>query len=313
MYYMASFLKDGYVNQPQKSARLAGNRQLEAQVIEDYPKALNALFQAAQVSSEDFRKLEPWYSHAHSLALKFFRHLTTVQQLCVPRIDATTGDAIVDHSSVISVGRAAYETFLVFAHLFGPEDPAIKRLRFALWSRAGLIERSKYAVARTPDQAKQLDDEQTDIQKLFIEIENSPLIGELYTPKERARLNNGEWTGIHKTRRLAKDAGIHEEYFGNLYSHSSGHSHSSFISALQVTLARDLGTQLTLARQVLSTGLILIAHFLKIFCKMSPKAADILKKDEEAQIVLNRWYVEKEEWALTREARAKEASEHAQK
>lgn len=288
------------MSNPSNGIRLLGNPAIVARYVEDFPKALAALFQAVQASRQDMEALDAWYSHSHSLALKFFRHLSTVQHLCNPRIDAITKDLIVDHSSVISVSRAAYETFLIFSHIFGPEDAALRRLRFALWSRAGLMERTKFAKARSPEQVAQLKSEQEDILALSSEIDASPLIGSIYSDDERRRMRKGEWSGVNKIRDLAAQAGLHEEHFQSIYKHSSGHSHSSYISALQVTQARDLETQYNLAIIALGNGLALIAYFLEIFCKLSPKAAAAIQEDEEAKKVLHRWNIQEKEWTAAK-------------
>lgn len=287
---------------------LPGNTRLDALYLKDFPKALTALFHAVQSSCADFETLEPWYCHSHALALKFFRHLSTVQYLCTPRIDATTGDILVDHSSVISISRTAYETFLIFAHIFGPEDKVLRRLRYALWHRAGLMERAKYAAPRNSDQVAQLIAEQEAIRELTIEIDQSPLFTSIYSLDQRKRMNKGDWSGVHKIKILAEQAGLHQDHFQAIYKHSSSHSHSSYISALQVTQARDLETQRSLATPALGTGLALIAYFLEIFCKMSLSAANSLNENEEARKIFNRWNIQKSDWTLANAARAEVAA-----
>ena len=109
-------MKKTHMIESKYSTRIQRDSKLDARYLEDFPIALVALFNAVETSCDDFEQIEPWYSLSHALALKFFRHLSTVQHLCVPKIDATTGDTAVDHSSIISVSRAAYETFLIFSH-----------------------------------------------------------------------------------------------------------------------------------------------------------------------------------------------------
>ena len=284
------------------STRIQRDSKLDARYLEDFPIALVALFNAVETSCDDFEQIEPWYSLSHALALKFFRHLSTVQHLCVPKIDATTGDTVVDHSSIISVSRAAYETFLIFSHIFGPEDKQLRRLRFALWNRAGLMERAKYTDPRTAEQEAQLNEEQTTIRELSKEIDGSTLAKTQYSPDELKRMNKGDWSGVNKIRDLAKQAGLNEEYFQNIYRHSSGHAHTNYISALQVTQARDLGTQLSLATPALGNCLTLLSYFILIFCKMSAKATNSLEKNEKAKIVIERWNIQPEDWILAKEA-----------
>jgi AraC-like DNA-binding protein len=284
------------------STQIQGGSKLDARYLEDFPIALVALFNAVQTSSDDFEQIEPWYSLSHALALKFFRHLSTVQHLCMPRVDATTGDTIVDHSSVISVSRAAYETFLIFSHIFGPEDKQLRRLRFALWNRAGLMERAKYAEPRTTEQKAQLSEEQATIRQLSKEIDGSTLANSHYSPAELKRMNKGDWSGVNKISDLAKQAGLHEDHFQTIYKHSSGHAHTNYISALQVTQARDLGTQRSLATPALGTCLTLLSYFILIFCKMSAKATNSLEENEKAKKIIDRWNLQPEDWILAKGA-----------
>lgn len=263
----------------------------------DYPLALDILFRVVQSSVHDFQRLEDWYSHAHALALKLFRHLSTIQHLCRPTFDTTTGDLIVDHSSINALNRTAFETFLTFAYIFGAPNRDLARLRYALWSRCGLMERSKYANPLNDAQTQQLASERSSINELRLEVEASPLFTVEYTPGHRRRLlEKGEWTGVHKAPWIAEKVGMHPNYFRKIYKHTSGHAHSSYISALQVTQARDVGTQMELAKYSLGTGLLIMTHFLVAFCALSSQAKSTLDSHKDSEHVFKRWYIQKDDW-----------------
>lgn len=264
---------------------------------DDFEKVLDLLFHVVQSSIRDFQGLEPWYSNAHALALKLFRHLSTVYRLCTPHQDRTTGDMIVDHSSVYSLTRTAFETFLTFAFIFGAPNRELTRFRYALWQRAGLLERRKYADARTPAQAEQLASEWVSIEELTAEIEASPLFNTEYTERQRTRLiEKNEWTGVHKANVLAEKAGMHPDYFRKIYKHTSGHTHSSYISALQVNQARNVKTQMELAKYCLGVGLLVMTHFLAMFVSMSPMAKVALESHQHTKHLFERWNIQREDW-----------------
>lgn len=263
---------------------------------EDFPKALRVMFHVVQSSCDDFKKKDAWYVNAHALSLKFFRHLSSMHKLCIPHIDSTTGDLIVDHSTASSINRAAFETYLVFSHIFATTNKDLSRLRFALWSRGGMSERLAYAKASEDAHFKQLEQEQRDILALTKEINESPLYLTEYTVDQRKVIEKGHWSRIHKPSFLAKQAGVSEGNFQMQYKFASGHSHSSYISALQVSQARDPEIQQQLVSATLSTGLILITYFLEIFSRMSPEAEKIIGSCPDAQAIFSKWNIRDEQW-----------------
>lgn len=263
-----------------------------------YKKLLEIMFTIIQSSTKDFQCKAEWYSYAHALALKFYRHLSTIKDLCQPQIDKVTGDTYVDVASVQSLMRTALENYLVFAHIFGPKDQAMVRLRFAIWQRCGLMERQKYRSSSISND-EQLVAEKKDIEDLKCEIEATPLFYTLYSPGskgQQTRLIKGEWMGVNKMSDIANEAGIHEIYFKNIYKHTSGYSHTGFISAMQVTQARDLETQSFLALTNLGTGLLIMTNFIKIFGQMSEKAQKTLEEEPEAKDLFEKWHIQKEDW-----------------
>ena len=84
------------------------------------------------------------------------------------------------------------------------------------------------------------------------------------------------------------DAGIHPRYFDQTYNHLSGFSHSSYISAMQISQARDMHTQLHMAQTCLQMALFYTAHFITNFSKNSATAALFISGDEAAKKLLNK-------------------------
>jgi len=139
--------------------------------------------------------------------------------------------------------------------------------------------------------------ELTDIETLKAEIEATPLFMTEYTEPQRERLiKKGDWNGVNKMPMLAQQAGMHRLHFRNLYKHASGHSHASYISAMQVTQARNLETQRQLAIYCLGTNLQIMMYFLTMFTDMSPRAKQAFNVEPHSKELFARWYITEEQW-----------------
>lgn len=264
----------------------------------EYADALTVLFNAVQGSVQEFKEFEPWRADTHSLALKMYRHLTSVKLLCERCIDERAGylpSYHIDFSSAQIVTRAAIETFLTFAYVFGQEDLTLSQFRSEIWQLSGLADRQKLQPS-TPDSEQKLATEKLDMEKLRISIEKSPHLSNAYTEKQAARILAGGWSQLRDWGELAEAAGIDSRYFENTYKHLCGFSHSSYISTLQISQARDMQTQADMAQSCLCMCLFYTAHFVSTFAKISRTAALFLSKDKAAIRLVEKWYITKDDW-----------------
>jgi len=263
----------------------------------EYSDALTVFFQAVQGSVEEFQALDPWRSNAHSLALKMFRHLSSVNTLCQMYTDIPPGrppSHYIDFSSAQIVTRAAIETFLTFAHVFGQEDPTLSRFRCEMWQLSGLADRAKLQPASV-EAEKTLAADRVQMDELRLRIAPSPHLA-AYSENQAKRILAGGWSQLRSWAELAVEAGIHPRYFGQTYSHLSGFSHSSYISAMQIAQARGMPTQLEMAQACLQMLLFYTTHFVANFAKVSPSAALFISVDERAKVLLNKWHIAHATW-----------------
>lgn len=264
----------------------------------DYEAMLSIFFLIVQGSVDEFKSFEPWKSYAHSLAKKLFRHLVTVKSLSEIRCDEPPNSLpnyYVDHSSALVVTRASFETFLVFNFLFGRNDNDLSKFRCDAWRLGGLVDRQKLK-ASTESNLRKIQEEKREIAEIEESLKSSPFIISEYRPKDSAQILKGKWTKIHKWPDLAIAAGIDKTYFDNVYNHMSGHSHSSYISAIQVAQAQSLDDQSDQAHVCLGIGLFIMAHFIATFALISPSARLYLDENHEGAKILRRWRITAAEW-----------------
>jgi regulator of RNase E activity RraB len=264
----------------------------------EYSDALTVMFNAVQGSVHEFKEFEPWRADTHSLALKMYRHLTAIKALCEIGSDEQAGYSssyYIDFSSAQIVTRAAIETFLTFAYVFGQEDLTLSKFRSEIWQLSGLADRQKLQPS-TLDSEQKLATEKLDMEKLRTSIASSPHLSSIYTEKQATRILAGGWSQLRDWGELAEAAGIDSRYFENTYKHLCGFSHSSYISTLQISQARDMQTQLEMARACLCMCLFYTAHFVVTFSKISSSAALYLSKDETAIKLIEKWHITVESW-----------------
>ncbi|EJL81231.1 hypothetical protein PMI16_04837 [Herbaspirillum sp. CF444] len=268
------------------------------QLTSEYSDGLTALFNAVQGSVDEFQEFEPWRGDTHSLALKMFRHLESVKVLCQIYVDLPPGHPpsyYIDFSSAQIVTRAAIETFLTFAYIFGQEDLTLSKFRCEIWQLSGLADRQKLRPGTSADKLK-LASEKRDMEQLQISIKSSPHLNAFYTEKQAQRILSGGWSQLRDWKVLAIDAGIHPRYFDSTYSHLSGFSHSSYISAIQISQARNMQTQSDMARFCVQICLFYMTHFLVKFSQISSTAKQFLNNDTAAISLIQKWHISSDDW-----------------
>lgn len=269
-------------------------RQLKAQ----YADSMTAFFNSVQGSVEEYKTREIWQDNAHSLALKMFRHLGSVKTLCETYADIPPSgfpSYYIDFSSAQITTRAAIETFLIFAHIFGQSDLTLAKFRCEIWRLSGLADRQKMNPMTSANQ-RQLHAEKEDMEELRVSISNSPYLESLFTPGQAKQVLCGNWSKLRDWKSLAEEAGIHPRQFDLTYRHLSGFSHSSYISALQISQARSLPVQEDMACFCLQTCLFYTAHFLVQFAKNSPSASHYLANDPGAKNLIDTWHITADNW-----------------
>jgi len=258
----------------------------------DQKELLSIFFKVVQSSLPDFIGEDEWKGYAHGVALKFYRHITTIRKLFPPKFDSINGDRYVDFATLKVIERAAFENFLVFAHIYGAKDAKLGELRFLIWKCCGLMARQKLKLAH--EYKDQIEFEKKQIDELWARIKLSPLYDQFSKPR-KDRLEGGDWMGVNKMSDLAKEASV-QFYYEKMYKHTSGYGHTGFLSVMQVNQANDLPTQIRLAELSLGTSLVIMANFLTIFTSLSPIAKQVLDSDPNVPVLFAMWNFRDQEW-----------------
>jgi hypothetical protein len=241
-----------------------------------------------------------WKKDSQLLAIKLAQHLHTLH--------GTTAMAALNHErlninfvdfcSVSILVRAALETFIVYAYIYGVDDASLAEFRHHTWEMAGLLDRQGMA---PNDQAniEQLRTERERIDELAQMIEKSPHIQAF--GKDAKRLYKGEWRAGKSWQSLGIDAGLDEKWIKQVYTHLSNHAHTSYLSILQISQASPSHEdQQWLADVSISMGLEIMAHFAAMFATKRRGAAAYLKENAEANRLIKFWRLTADDYRKAR-------------
>lgn len=253
------------------------------------------------IESKNGEQLLPgceWKNDAQVLSVKIFRHIATAQQISAG-IDFEFGEGLIsshiDHSSVAVVVRAAIESYLAFNYIFVNQDESLSIYRYKLWSRAGLIDRSKL-LANTSESKNVLSREAESIKELYNDIARDSHY-QKNNREEKKEIDKGNWKPKGGWHAITNKTDIHQRYFSDIYNHLSGHSHASFISALQIRDARSIEKQAMLAGGMRQILCMVISHFIFSYVKLFPTAKAVMASNPELTEIADRWHIHKEEVA----------------
>lgn len=237
-----------------------------------------------------------WKNDAQVLAVKIFRHITSVNQLSFGATCEIEGEEpfkFIDHSSINIVTRAALESYLTFNYIYINENEGLSIFRHKTWQLGGLIDRSQLLV-NTPEAKIKLEREASEIAGLKSEISVSEFFLNQALP-DRKKILAGRWRPQSGWKEMAQHAGIHKVYFENVYNHLSGHSHASFISAMQIRDAEDPHLQKDMADAMKQICCVIMAHFCFSYIELFKNAEEILKFDKVLYDVADKWYIQTED------------------
>ncbi|HHA1729274.1 TPA: DUF5677 domain-containing protein [Enterobacter hormaechei subsp. xiangfangensis] len=253
------------------------------------------------IESKNGEELIPgceWKNDAQVLSVKIFRHIATAQQISAGidfEFDEGRTFSHIDHSSVAVVVRAAIESYLAFNYIFVNQDESLSIYRHKLWCRAGLIDRSKL-LPNTLESKYILSREIESINELYNDIIGNPHY-QKSNRDEKKEIEKGNWKPKGSWHAITNKTEIHQRYFSDIYNHLSGHSHASFISAIQIRDACSIEQQAMLAggaRQILC---MIISHFLFSYVKLFPEAKTVMVSNPELTEIADKWYILKEDLA----------------
>jgi len=233
-----------------------------------------------------------WMNDAQVLGKKFCYHVASLRLIAQPvQIDIAGygADLHIDHSSVMILARAALETYLTFAYIYGSKDVEVRQFRHMIWRRAGLLDRQAYP-ARAPEHQQKLADEKTRIDQLQIEIEAHG-VWQQYSEPMRKKVLKGEWRAGQSWIDTGIAAGFHPVYIRQIYSFLCGYAHSSWLSILQIRDAQALCDQEAMAARFVSVALVFMSFFATSYVALFPQAEAVLASNTEAANLAQRWHL----------------------
>jgi hypothetical protein len=241
---------------------------------------------------------DEWQNDAQVLSVKLYRHIASAQlvsQKTTFRIGKTQSTTHVDHSSVAIIVRAAIETFLAFHYIFTSKDVNTVIFRHNVWKHAGLIDRSKI-LASTKESKRVIQDEAILIEELKNEIITSGHYHDCNRDAKKAILS-GEWKPKGGWYTIIKQTEIHPRYFNDIYSHTSGHSHTSYISAIQIRDAWQINDQQMLADSIRQTLRLILSHFVFLYSELFPESRQVLECSPKLFELAETWHIHKKDVA----------------
>ncbi len=272
----------------------------EQNLVEDFSMLLDLLVDLIEVRAKtQITEDNEWLNGSQVLAIKLFRHLASMRVLASPttvQYKKLSSIFFIDHSSLNVVARAAFETYLVFFFVYAQEDKQLAEFRYKLWCLAGLSDRQKLYVS-SKEGRETISREAHEIIKLKSEIGDSSFFA-LYSEKQRRELLKGKWRIGNEWADLSRQAGFHERYFKDLYGYLCAYSHSSYLSALQVSAARDVQEQGMLTKMTMQIGCVLMAHFTFSFCRHVLASDEVLSTNTQGRMVAGKYYLRAENMAF---------------
>jgi hypothetical protein len=234
-----------------------------------------------------------WCNDAQILALKFWRHVASVDAIRQPmgiRLDGSAVERFVDHSSVNVIVRAALETYLTFSHIYGGSDVAVCEFRHTIWRYSGLVDRQGFTATNSANKAKQIE-EKASIDWLSASIQQSALWN-TYSKDARGKMLKGEWRGGKAWTKIAVDAGFHEKHIGDVYSYLCAYSHSSWLSVIQIRdAAGTIQEQQAMADSFVSTAIVLLSFFVNDYASLFPDSVQLAGLDASEAQIQRRWHL----------------------
>jgi len=232
---------------------------------------------------------QEWQNDRQTLAKKLAYHLATIQAI---RAGSTLriGEAVssfIDHGSITVLTRAALETFIVFAYLFGGVDMETCRFRHMTWKLGGLMDRQR-RIAITDAGRMTLASERPQVAALLLDVESHGVFSTLSKGQQKAIVKKGDWRTGRGWAELAIEAGFNERYFRNIYDYLCDYSHSSYAAALQVGQARTMEVQAEMSRSMLGVMNLTMARFIDIYARLFDSANQVRERSP-AKGVADKW------------------------
>ena len=177
-----------------------------------------------------------------------------------------------DSASINIVSRAAFETFLIFHHIFiQPTSIGKRDFRYISWVLSGLIERQNFPILSQKGK-KQIEHEKEIIDTCIDRLKTNKHFAALSPKQKRTIIEKGNWRFLSWAD-LAVKAGLDATHGTSFYKYLCGYAHSSNLSVLQIREARSKHIQKELSASAMTLIMISMANMIKAYCDLFPPSA----------------------------------------
>ncbi len=194
----------------------------------------------------------------------------------------------IDTSSIDVVARSAFETFLVFHHIFiAPGEETEKQCRYLSWKVAGLAERQHFTTANQ-EHHDQLLAERQELHQLHTKLCANPFFQMQVHDDQKDKVMKGEWK-LKSWREIAQNAGLTRVLCLDMYRYLCEYAHAGFLSANEIEHALHKAEQPHMVEPALITVTIATANVLHGYSELFPTAKQILTEDATGHQIVNKW------------------------
>lgn len=225
---------------------------------------------------------------AEAILVKFVNHATSVlyllRQTKIPELEAS----FLDIAGINVLTRAALEAVYVFAYLFDlPKSADERTLRADGWMLYDLISRQDFGTP--PDQFKaQLDKERARIDELRARLKANALFASLPEKERRAFLEGKKWRTVG-WKQLGRDMGLDAQTASSFYSFLCSHSHTGYVSVLQVYQAKSDEQRRPIVSVQSGILAIAAAYMISMYSRAIPHSLEELNKVSEDVKFVEMW------------------------
>jgi hypothetical protein len=260
---------------------------------QDLMKMLNVLYKAVSAtrSQPNPPKVDPTLKDAEHLATKFLVHGASTLYLSrgthvhdFPSLRL----GFIDSASIDVVARSAFETFLVFHHLFiAQAEEEERHCRYLSWKVAGLAEKQHFTAATQEHQDRQVAS-QRELHELHVKLNSNTFYQLQVRDEQKEKVMKGEWK-LKSWREIAQGAGLTRVLCLDMYRYLCEYAHSGFISASEIEQALHKSEQPHLIEAAMITVSIATANLIHGYCELFPTAKQILVADVEGHEAVTKW------------------------
>jgi hypothetical protein len=186
------------------------------------------------------------------------------------------------------VARAAFETFLVFHHIFlAPAGEEERHYRYLSWKAAGLAERQQFPVP-TQEHQEKLGEERRVLQDLHSKLWSNVFFQLEVQEEHKEKVLRGEWR-LKSWREIAQIAGLTRVLSLDMYRYLCEYSHSGFVSVSQIEQALHKSEQPHLIEPAMITVAIAAANLIHGYGELFPVTKQALAADTAGHEVVAKW------------------------